>query len=208
MTEVSRSSARGRLLEAAQDMLREVGMSGTGIKDVVTRSGAPIGSLYHYFPDGKTQLVTEALGIQGEKSRRLLEHFFDGRMTAAAALRSLFDTAAEGFERAGANKGCAIGAVTLDLMRSDKEVRDVCKNTFEEWMSVIAPHLPFSDERSRQAFAMMVVVALEGAFVLGRATQSGEPFRIAGESLAAMVSTNKPGGVGRAIRRSKSGRRQ
>lgn len=202
------SSTRARLLEAAEDMLREAGMSGTGIKDVVLRSGAPIGSLYHYFPNGKTQLVTEALEIHAEKSRRLLEHFFDGRMTAAAAVRSLFNTAAEGFERAGANKGCAIGAVTLDLMRSDEEIRDLCKNTFDQWMSIIASHLPFSDERSRRALAMMVVVALQGALVLGRATQSGEPFRAAGEWLGAMASTNNPVGVGRATRRPKSRRRQ
>jgi AcrR family transcriptional regulator len=208
MSEINRSSARTRLLEATEDMLREVGMSGAGIKDVVTRSGAPIGSLYHYFPDGKTQLVTEALGIQAGKSRRLLGHFFDGKTTAATALRSLFNTAAEAFERAGANKGCAIGAVTLDLTRSDKEVRALCKNIFEQWISVITPQLPFPDERSRRAFAMMVVVALEGAFVVGKAAQSGEPFRAAGEWLAAMVSKGRPAGMARAVRRTKSRRRQ
>ena len=191
MPKVNQPSSRARLLDAAQDLLREGGMSGTGIKDVVARSGAPIGSLYHYFPQGKTQLVTESLEAQAEKSRKLLERFFNGQVTAAAALRSLFKTAADGFERAGANKACAIGAVTLDLTRSDKELRDICKNTFDQWISVITPHLPFSDERSRQIFAMTVVAALEGAFILGKATQSGDPFRSVGECLAVMIPTNR-----------------
>jgi len=47
-------------------------MAGTGIKDVVAHSGAPIGSLYHYFPQGKTQLVSESLQINADTSRRLL----------------------------------------------------------------------------------------------------------------------------------------
>jgi len=180
-------SARGRLLETTQDMLRESGMSGTGIKNVVARSGTPIGSLYHYFPEGKTQLVTESLRINAEKSRKLLAYFFDGKRSAAAALRSLFNTAAEGFERAGANKGCAIGAVTLDLMPADTGIRDVCKGTFGQWVEIIAPQLPFSDKRFRHSFAITVVAALEGAFVLGKATQSGDSFRAVGECLASMV---------------------
>src|SRR5437588_6175815 len=107
-------AARARLLATAEQMLCESGMSGTGIKDIVARSGAPIGSLYHYFPGGKTQLVTESLRIHADKVTRLLEQSFDGRGTAAAGVRALFNTAADGFERAGANKGCALGAVTLD----------------------------------------------------------------------------------------------
>jgi TetR/AcrR family transcriptional regulator, lmrAB and yxaGH operons repressor len=194
-------SARARFLAATEEMLREAGVSGIGINDVVSRSGAPIGSLYHYFPGGKTQLVVEALGIHAEKSCRLFERFFDGRTTAAAALRSLFNTAADGFERAGANKGCAIGTVTLDLLESDAELRDVCRTTFERWIGAIAPQLPFADDRSRRSFAMTVVSALEGAFILGRATESGEPFRAAGKWLAASVPAGRARRVHRTSRR-------
>ena len=163
-------------------------MAGTGIKDVVARSGAPIGSLYHYFPDGKTQLVSESLRINADKSRRLLEQFFDGKRTAAAALRLLFHTAADGFERAGAHKGCAVGAVALDLTPGDAALREICRSTFDDWVAIIEPRLPCSRERARRAFAVTVVAALEGAFVLARAARSGDPFRDVGESLASMMS--------------------
>jgi TetR/AcrR family transcriptional repressor of lmrAB and yxaGH operons len=205
MTRVNQPSARLRLLQAAEDMLREAGMSGTGIKEIVARSGAPVGSLYHYFPGGKTQLVLESLRIHADKVPRLLEHFFDGRRTAAAALRALFNAAADGFESGGANKGCAIGAVTLDLMPSDAEIRAVCKEAFDRWVAVVAAQVPFPDKRSRQSFAVTIVAALEGAFILARAAQSGGPFRDVGESLAAMVSENY---ASRARRKSESRRGQ
>ena len=124
-------------------------MAGTGIKDVVARSGAPIGSLYHYFPGGKTQLVSESVQINADKSRRLLSKFFDGKQTGAAALRSLFHTAADGFERAGGNKGCAVGAVTLDLMPDDAALREICKSTFDDWVAIVAPCVPFADARAQ-----------------------------------------------------------
>lgn len=187
----TKSSARVRLLDAAEEMLREVGMAGTSIKDVVARSGAPIGSLYHYFPDGKTQLVSESLRIHAEKSRRLLEHFFDGKQTPAAAVSLLFHTAADAFERAGAYKGCAVGAVALDLMPRDTALREICRSTFEDWAAMIAPGLPFSSERARRASAVTIVAALEGAFVLAKAAQSGDPFREVGECLAATMSSSR-----------------
>jgi AcrR family transcriptional regulator len=191
MPKGSPRSARLRLLDAAEEILREVGMAGAGIKDVVARSGAPIGSLYHYFPGGKTQLVSESLQIHAEKSHRLLEHFFDGRRTAAAALRLLFDTAADAFERAGAFKGCAIGAVALDLMPQDSALREICRSTFDGWAALIAPRLPFPSARARHASAVTVVAALEGAFVLAKAARSGEPFRQVGECLATTMSSRQ-----------------
>lgn len=184
-------SARARLLAATEEMLRESGMHGTTIKDVVARSGAPIGSLYHYFPGGKPQLVDEALRINAEKIPQLIDKCFDGRRSAAAAVRALFDGAATGFERGGADKGCAVGAVTLDVMPPDAAIRRVCKDAFDHWIAMIAPRLPFADTRTRRSFALMIVAALEGAFVLSKAAQDGQPFRDAGKWLSAMIPPTK-----------------
>ena len=178
------NTSRDRLLQATETLLREAGMAGTGIKDVVKRSGAPIGSLYHYFPGGKTQLVTEALAIHAGRSDALLSRFFNGKASAATAVRRLFDSAAEGFDRAGADKGCAIGAVSLDLQEGDSEARRICEATFAGWVDLIAPHLPFPDKSVRASFAVTIVAGLEGAFVLARAARSGAPFREVGKSLA------------------------
>jgi AcrR family transcriptional regulator len=175
---------RDRLLQATETMLREAGMAGTGIKDVVKRSRAPIGSLYHYFPGGKMQMVTEALEIHGRRSSALIGRFFSGKTSAATAVRQLFDTAAEGFDRAGADKGCAIGAVSLDLQAGDSQAQRICQATFERWVDLIAPHMPFPNKSARAAFAVAIVAALEGAFVLARAARSGAPFRDVGKSLA------------------------
>jgi len=180
-------------------MLRESGMHGAGIKEVVARSASPIGSLYHYFPGGKTQLVSEALVNHAAKVPRLIERFFDGRRSAAAAARALFDNAADEFERTGANKGCAIGAVALDLQASDTAVQIVCQQAFDDWAVAIAGRLSHPDERTRRSAAVMVVAALEGAFVLCRASNNGQPFRDVGKWVSAMLSANES--KGRRLRR-------
>jgi AcrR family transcriptional regulator len=181
---------RDQLLTATEEALRESGMHGTGIKDIVARSGAPIGSLYHYFPGGKTQLVSEALRVHARKLPLLMQRFFGAERSAGAAIRALFDTAADGFERAGGNKSCAIGAVTLDLLRTDAELRNLCDTAFQDWADVIAGYLPLPDKQARRTFAVTIIAALEGAFVLSRAAQNGQPFRDAGRWLSSMTESS------------------
>src|SRR6185436_12898447 len=93
-------ASRDRMLDAAESLLRERGLAGAGIQQVVARSGAPIGSVYHFFPGGKTQLVAEALHIHGEKARALFQRILEDRSEPPAErLRTLFRTAASGFDR-------------------------------------------------------------------------------------------------------------
>ena len=187
MARQSRPS-RERMLAAAEALLRERGLAGAGIQQVVARSGAPIGSVYHFFPRGKTQLVAEALQIHGDKARALFQSMLeDTGEPLPERFRRLFRTAAAGFDRAGANTSCAIGAVALDLDASDEALRTVCRDAMDGWIASIARELPWPDEAVRRSFAEMVVAGVEGAFILSRARQSGTPFITVGEWLATML---------------------
>ena len=187
MAQQSRAS-RERMLDAAETLLRERGLAGAGIQQVVARSGAPIGSVYHFFPRGKTQLVSEALQIHGEKARALFQSILEDKGNPLPErFRRLFRTAASGFDRAGANKSCAIGAVALDLDARHEALRTVCRDAMDGWITSIAGELPWPDEAVRRSFAEMVVAGLEGAFILSRARQSGTPFITVGEWLATML---------------------
>src|SRR2546423_13812735 len=58
-----RSPARARMVESAATLMRERGIHGVGLREVVAHSGGPRGSLGRYFPGGKTQLMTEAIDL-------------------------------------------------------------------------------------------------------------------------------------------------
>ena len=58
-----RSPARARMVRSAAMLMRERGIHGVGLREVVTHSGGPRGSLGRYFPGGKTQLMTEAIDV-------------------------------------------------------------------------------------------------------------------------------------------------
>ena len=54
------------MLVSAAEVMRERGVAGVTIDEVLTRSGAPRGSVYYHFPDGRNQILTEALQYAGE----------------------------------------------------------------------------------------------------------------------------------------------
>src|SRR6476659_1748225 len=73
-----RSPARARMVQSAATLMRERGIHGVGLREVVAHSGGPRGSLGRYFPGGKTQLMSEAIdvalaGLHDELERTLAE---------------------------------------------------------------------------------------------------------------------------------------
>lgn len=61
---------RDAIVNAAVTLFRRKGYSGTGLADILELSGAPRGSVYHYFPDGKSAIGQAAIA---EAGRRVVE---------------------------------------------------------------------------------------------------------------------------------------
>src|SRR5262249_51862171 len=61
-----RGTTKRRMLTSAAEVLRERGAAGVTIDEVLSRSGAPRGSVYHHFPGGRNQILLEALQFAGD----------------------------------------------------------------------------------------------------------------------------------------------
>ena len=61
------TGTREKLIEAAITLMRRSGLSGAGINEIVRESGAPKGSVYYFFPQGKQQIVKEGLKQYSER---------------------------------------------------------------------------------------------------------------------------------------------
>ena len=65
-TRTKRGSTRNNMLISAAEVMRERGAAGVTIDEVLARSGAPRGSVYYHFPEGRNQILTEALRWAGD----------------------------------------------------------------------------------------------------------------------------------------------
>lgn len=184
--------SRQRMIEAAIDLMRGSGLSGAGINEIVRESAAPKGSVYHFFPGGKQQIVAEALTDYSPRVMRFMEEALAGGRTAPARVRRLFNAFARRVENADFRRSCAFGTVCLDLDRELEPLRIVVEDTFERWTGLIAQHVDLGDARRSRSFAGLVLTAIEGAYIRARAERSGRAFREAGQWLAQLIEAPRP----------------
>jgi len=178
---------RDRLLDAAITLMRGSGLAGAGINEIVRVSGAPKGSVYHYFPDGKLQMAGEALSHYSKQVVAFIDASLSRKREPAAKVTALFDAFARRVEAGDFKLSCAAGTVCLDLDADVAELRPVVAATFDAYVAVIAGHFPFNDRARARSFASLLLTAIEGAYIRCRADRSSEPFREAGAWLATLV---------------------
>jgi len=178
---------RDRYVHTAIVLLREGGYARAGINEIVASSGAPKGSLYHHFPGGKQQIVREALDAYtravGEYAARALA----GATTPAGRVRALFAAVAHRLEASGFRSSCAAGAVALDLDADLEAVRGAVHAFFAAWVALVAPHFPLGDPARAASFAGLLLTAIEGGYVRGRAEHSTRALDEAAEWLATIA---------------------
>jgi TetR/AcrR family transcriptional regulator, lmrAB and yxaGH operons repressor len=179
--------SRDRMLEAAIALMRGSGLTGAGINEIVRESGAPKGSVYHFFPNGKVQIATEALTRYSGRVMAFIDEALSGKRQPDEKVKALFDAFARRVEEGEFRMSCAFGTVCLDLDADLEELRAVVASAFDDWVSLIARHFEFAGSRRTKSFAGLVLTAIEGAYVRCRAERSSRPFREAGTWLAELA---------------------
>jgi TetR/AcrR family transcriptional repressor of lmrAB and yxaGH operons len=181
--------SRERMLEATIALMRGSGLTGAGINEIVRESGAPKGSVYHFFPDGKMQIAAEALTIYSARVMEFIDQTLSGKRESGAKVKALFDAFARRVEEGAFQKSCAFGTVCLDLDAELEELRAVVASAFDDWVELIARHFEFTDARRTKSFAGLVLTAIEGAYVRCRAERTSRPFKEAGAWLAELAES-------------------
>ena len=179
---------RDRMVDAAIAGMRTCGLTGAGINQVIAASGAPKGSLYHYFPGGKLELAREALERFGEQRLKELQTALSGDGPPEQKVQRLFKRAAKGLVLEDFRYGCAVAGVTLDLDEDSALLGPVCSALLESWARALSEEaLGALPAARRSVLARFVITVFEGALVQARAARSTRPMLEAGEFAASLV---------------------
>lgn len=182
------AATRQRMLDTGIELMRRSGLAGAGINELVAASGAPKGSVYHFFPGGKLQLVGEALALYAERVRVVIADALASADTPAGRVRALFAAVAARLEDGRFTRSCAAGAVALDLDDELEGLHAAIAATFDDWIALIADGIGIADRKRARSFAGLALTAIEGAYVRGRAERSTAPFVEAGRWLAELAA--------------------
>ncbi len=179
------SDARARMIRSAVELLARQGLQATSFAEVIERSGAPRGSIYHHFPQGKTELVEAALDAAGAVAIDLLDQKAGAPADEVAAW--FLHIWREVLVRSDLEAGCAVLAVTVAA--DPPELRDHAAGIFRTWRKRLAELLSAGGltPADAEAMAATLIAGSEGAVAVSRAERSLEPFDLVADRLLADV---------------------
>ncbi|MGW5659996.1 TetR/AcrR family transcriptional regulator [Streptomyces sp. NPDC003758] len=128
-------ATRARIIEGAAEVLREQGVAFTTLDDIRSRTGTSKSQLFHYFPDGKDELL---LAVAQFEADRVLEdqqpHL--GRLDSWESWQQWRDVVVERYERQGDH--CPLGALFLQVGRSSPGARAIVTELMRGWQQQLA----------------------------------------------------------------------
>lgn len=186
------STAREQIVEATCDLLEAQGYHATGLNQIVAESGAPKGSLYHYFPDGKEELAAAAIDRTGLELAGRVEAGLALHDDPAEAVQFLAQRIADVIEQSGFRAGGPLTTVAMETATSSVRINLACRAAYDRLHAAFAARLAAGGYKPQRAaeLATFVTAAIEGGIILSRTYHSGDPLRCVGRELAALLAVS------------------
>jgi TetR/AcrR family transcriptional repressor of lmrAB and yxaGH operons len=181
---------RQAIVRAAVALFRKQGFAATGLAEILARSGAPKGSLYHYFPGGKAELGEAAVRQAGATVTRTLSKLREEMPGAAEMIRRYVDLLAGWMSKSNWRDGCPIATTLLETAHDLPPVGAAGREAFADWAAVLAAALEDDgvDPARARRLARFAISALEGALVQAKVERNDTALREAGEELAGVMA--------------------
>ncbi|AZP23081.1 TetR/AcrR family transcriptional regulator [Streptomyces aquilus] len=176
---------------SAAQLIRRDGVASTGMREVAAHAEAPRGSLQHYFPGGKEQLVNEAVAWAGSYAGNRVARFLAAlpEPTPGGLFAAMVRQWTDEYERVGFAGGCPVAAATVDCAESTTSTREAAAAAFAAWTGPVAralADLGVPEERTTD-LATLMISTLEGALLIARAEQDVRALTTAARELAPLL---------------------
>jgi TetR/AcrR family transcriptional repressor of lmrAB and yxaGH operons len=182
------TAARDQILQATGVLLEKQGCHATGLNEIIRESGAPKGSLYYYFPDGKDQLISEAV-LEGARTvaARIREHL------AVIDLAAFVLRIAENVEASRYAAGSPLTAVAMETATKSERINLACREAYALLIAAFEEYLLARGVAPARAVerATFITAAIEGGIILSRTQHSAAPLRIVAAYLDSIVAEEK-----------------
>lgn len=128
---------RRRILLAAMELFALKGYASTSVSDILSRSQANSGSLYHFFPGKQDVLIAVLEAYRDGIGAALLEPAWCGVDDPVERVFALLGSYRRALIQTDCTYGCPIGSLALELHEPDPPVRDLLAENFTAWIAAV-----------------------------------------------------------------------
>lgn len=171
--------------------MQRQGYEATGLKQISQEAQATLGSVYHFFPGGKTELAAEAIRHGDREFADVLRTALERVEDPAEAIIACADELAEGLRDSGWLDGCPITTTALESAGRVPDLQRAAEQAFANWRGLVCDSLHRSGlpEDVASDLAHTVINTLEGAEMSAQVSRSETPLRLAGGHLARLINS-------------------
>jgi TetR/AcrR family transcriptional regulator, lmrAB and yxaGH operons repressor len=186
---MARSDTKARMVEAAKESFRLRGVTATGFSEILERSGAARGAIYHHFPSGKAELTQAVIASTAADVSGLIRALFEQAESPLEAVDAMLDLCIAAADERDGDLGCPITPAVLEA-DGDAATLAAGHRAFALWEAEVAAGLEGAghDVSRAGALATLIVSAIEGALVLSRAERSSMPLRRTKRALSSLLA--------------------
>ena len=185
---------RARILRAADDLIRRLGVAATTLADVEEASETNAAGLRRHFPDEQS-LVLAVISSRAAtllfEQRERFEH-----LDSIHALEEWRDVMVERNAVNDGLYGCELGSLAHQLGGRDPETREVMAGHFDTWQQLIADGFERLRDRGvlrpdadAPVLAALLLSSLQGGYLLAQVAGTVVPMRSALDSAISYVRT-------------------
>ncbi|MGW4770657.1 TetR/AcrR family transcriptional regulator [Nocardia sp. NPDC004278] len=194
-----RSTAKGRetrarILAGATRAVLEIGVAATTLDDIRQRSQASKSQLFHYFPGGKDELLTEVAATEADRILGILHERIDPLVTWQA-WDSWREQLLGEFDRTGAD--CPMQTLVHHLSTATPGAAAVVRRLMLQWHNIIRTSIQrmqaagdMDPDADPDATASAVLAAVHGGMILTTVTGSSAHLAAAFDAAVGRLRTS------------------
>lgn len=173
------NETRKRMIVTTAELLQTQGYHATGLNQILKQSGAPKGSLYYHFPNGKQELAAAGIQQAGGAIEELIVLAAANTTTSVAAVQLIINALSDALLQSDFQKGCPVATLALETAATNDYLQRTCRDIYRQWQQALADRLQtegWTELEARQR-ALFVLAGIEGAMLLSKTERSIEPMQ-------------------------------
>ncbi|MEH7073053.1 TetR/AcrR family transcriptional regulator [Neobacillus drentensis] len=186
---IKKESSKTKLIKTASRLFQLQGYHATGLNQITKESGAPKGSLYYHFPEGKEQLAIESVQLTTKFVSEGIEQGLNKFVDPIEAIQNFIIELAGQFKKERYQEGVPIAAVALETALVSEPLRKACQSSYESFQQLFTQKLINSGFEKKRAEELGIVInsMVEGAFLVSFTFGNNEPLLLLAKQIPVLL---------------------
>lgn len=164
----SKTNSKEKILLAASNLFQTKGYAATGLNEILKESGAPKGSLYYYFPNGKEELALEAIKLAKQAICSKLKITLNSHSNPIQAIQALIKNITRDLKETNELQDMSLSLIALETYSSSQILRIACCEAFLSLQNIYTEKLLESGlpKDTANELGKFIQILIEGAITV------------------------------------------